>query len=380
MDVNDSTVKVERYCNFKMKEHPIPDLEIIDLDQTEATEERTDAADSADFEASEPTETKEAPARKKFRFNIHIVLLGAALLFVAAVVYRFFTWGEYVDQEEIFKDGPGEYSDTFDQFLPLTDEDGKTIHIDYSDGLSILVFGNSPFSDDKDSPDSLAHLISDMTDAVIYDCSVSNSYMAASGQPMDAYTPYQLVHLATTRLNASAYAGWEEALGEDLPPEAKDVYKTLSTIDLTDIDVAVFMYDATDYLLGHFMYSDENPTDVSYFTGNLEASIELLQSCAPNVRIIVMSPTYAFGVDENGEYESSDIITYGQAFLSTYVNKECYSCILRSVTFVDNLYGTITEDNAREYLTDNVHLNQKGRQLVAERFVEALTRFDPLPQ
>ena len=35
---------------------------------------------------------------------------------------------------------------------------------------------------------------------------------------------------------------------------------------------------------------------------------------------------------------------------------------------MDNLYGSITEDNADEYLVDNLHLNVKGRKLIAKRF------------
>ena len=84
---------------------------------------------------------------------------------------------------------------------------------------------------------------------------------------------------------------------------------------------------------------------------------------------------YAAAVDENGEYISSDIQRYGWDVLSTYVIRQCYSCNTRGVTFVDNLYGTITEDNAEQYLTDNLHLNTEGRRLVAERFLYALTYY-----
>ena len=62
--------------------------------------------------------------------------------------------------------------------------------------------------------------------------------------------------------------------------------------------------------------------------------------------------------------------------LSTYVIKEYTSCASRGVTFVDNLYGTITEDNAKEFLVDNLHLNVKGRKKVAERFSYALHYYD----
>ena len=90
-----------------------------------------------------------------------------------------------------------------------------------------------------------------------------------------------------------------------------------------------------------------------------------------------MSPTYAFAVDDEGKYISSDQYIYNdQDVLSTYVIKQFGYAYDREVTFVDNIYGTITEDNADEYLIDNIHLNTEGRKKVAERFVYALTYYD----
>ena len=100
------------------------------------------------------------------------------------------------------------------------------------------------------------------------------------------------------------------------------------------------------------------------------------QDFNPYCRIIVMSPTYAFAINEEGEYVSSDIQRYGQDVLSTYVIRQYASCATRSVSFVDNLYGTITEDNAEEYLIDNLHLNVEGRRRVAERFEYALNYYN----
>ena len=74
-------------------------------------------------------------------------------------------------------------------------------------------------------------------------------------------------------------------------------------------------------------------------------------------------------MDENGDHISSDMYVYNNRdVLSTYVIRECYSSNMHSVSFLDNLYGTITEDNAKEYLTDNLHLNVDGRKLIAKRF------------
>ena len=67
---------------------------------------------------------------------------------------------------------------------------------------------------------------------------------------------------------------------------------------------------------------------------------------------------------------------YGQDVLSTYVIKQCSSCIRNRVTFVDNLYGTVTGENADICLSDYLHLNVEGRKKIAERFVYALNYYN----
>ena len=46
------------------------------------------------------------------------------------------------------------------------------------------------------------------------------------------------------------------------------------------------------------------------------------------------------------------------------------------ISFVDNIYNTFNENNARDYLTDNLHLNAAGRRRIAERLVEAINYYN----
>lgn len=356
----------------------IPNIQIIDLEENEKEDEELPGYDEMD-DGQNPD-----PGVRRFNWQkaMHLTLLAVVVIVLGISIYRIINWGQFISQDEIFEDGEGTYSDTLDIFLPVLDAEGNAILPDSDEDLTILLLGNSPFSDDRDSPDGLANMVAEKTGANVINCSVSDSYMAAQwsylspeDMPWDAYTPYWLCALTCTDDFDEHYQKVAAILGDSAPPEADSVVETLSTIDMNTVDVMVLMYDATDYLLGHQMYNDDYYADIEQFTGNMEASIELIQKYFPHVRVIVMSPTYAFGIDDNGEYISSDIKTYGQHFLSTYVIKQYASCLNRSVTFVDNLYGTITEDNASEYLTDNVHLNVEGRKLVADRLIQALYYF-----
>ena len=342
----------------------MPDIEIVDLENdtmqdtdsgnfhsgntrsgsvhnfhTDSDDDIEDLYVDADEEIPEGEESA-APAGIRRFLNFHVLFALVLLIVVGVVGYRVTHWGQRISQSDIFKDGQGSYDDSWDSILPL------------------------------------ANLIAKETDTTVYNCSISGSYLAAQQlnydptvAPMDAYCLYWLVNLAVGVPLDGYYTDAANALGDKTPAEAEEVINTLKTLDFNTIDTVAIMYDATDYLSGNAMYSDENPTDPTQFTGNLEASIEVLQNYYPQIRIIVMSPTYAYAVDENGDYVSSDMYIYnGRDVLSTYVIKECYSANIHSVSFMDNLYGSITEDNADEYLVDNLHLNVKGRKLIAKRF------------
>lgn len=367
--------------NPAQSSHPIPDVEIINLEDDDNASSDS-AMDDAEPETDEEGLAPEA-SPKRFRINIHIVLAAVAVLFLVGIVYKFSNWGQFIDQSEIFKDGQGTYEDTYDEFLPLIDENGNRVTPDYSDGLTIVAFGNAPFADDRDSEDGLANMIAKKTNATVYNCSVSGSYMASQSgyydagiAPMDAYSLYWLVTLATGADITGYYTNAVKTLGEDVPPDAELAYETLTSIDFKEVDVITIMYDATDYLLGHKMYNFDNPTDITQFAGNLEASLELLQAVYPHIRIIVMGTPYAHAIDENGKYVSSNIQRYGQDVLSVYSIMEWNSCASRGVTFIDHLYGTITEGDADDCLVDNLHLNKAGREKIADRFADALFYFD----
>ena len=351
-------------------------------DQLKAGADKPDRSNADQVESKDDKETTEKKAGRGWRsfLNIHVLFAASVILIIAGIFWSVSHWGIRIDLDEIFKDGPGEYSDTFDSILPLlTDVENPA-----DDGITTIVcFGNAPFADDRDSEDNLANIIAKQANATVYNCAISGSYLASKlvfynveEAPIDAYNFYWLTHLAVGSPIEHFFTDTAKALGPDTPKEADEVLEILTTLDFNTVDVIAIMYDASDYLAGSAMYDDADHTNITCFTGNMEAGIELIKDVYPHIRIIVMSPTYAYALDDNGDYLSSDIVTYGWDVLPTYVIKQSDSASYQGVTFIDNLYGTINADNAPEYLTDHIHLNVEGRKKVAQRFVDALTYFD----
>lgn len=365
----------------------IPELNIIDLDKEPIenleSENFSHNISDEEYEHYEEFDDYDEPdSDRQFWFSKakwHLLFGAAVICIIALVGVRIWNYGTRDDLSNY----EGNYDlENYDNILPLLPKDGVAA---VDDGVTtIAVFGNAPFADDKDSEDNLARIIEKKTGATVYNLAIEGSYLSAVGdylgsdqEPIDAFNFYWLTTAFCLRnevLNTfdSIFAQHADVLSQ----EGIETYNTMMSLDFNTVDVIAIMYDGNDYLAGHQMYSDENPTDIYQFTGNMEAGIELIQQTYPHIRIIVMSPTYAFAINEEGDYVSSDQYRYGQDVLSTYVIKQAVSAYDREVSFVDNLYGTITEDNATEYLTDHIHLNLKGRELVADRFIYALNYYE----
>ena len=315
--------------------------------------------------------------------NPHLIFVVALLGILLFIFLRFSTWGQVIDLEEFFSHHEVEVQDdTLDTFLPLLDSEGNKVLT--KKNPTILFLGNSPLTDCKEEETGVVNLIQKQTQGTVYNFAIADSYMASHTMnyylpeyPLDPFCPYwMLLYMALGDALPYDLHNLPSMLGDSLPPEFPGILEQMDSIDMNTVDVIAIMYDATDYLLGHSPYNYDNPTDVTTFGGSLEGAIEIIQNTFPHIRIIVMSPTFAYALAEDGSYENSYLTAYHENdVLPTYVAMEGGSAVNRGVTFIDNFYGGFNEHNAEEYLTDHLHLNEKGRQLVADRFLSALEKY-----
>lgn len=316
----------------------------------------------------------------KKKINFHYITLGIAAIIILIVAVKLIVWNKGIQDDTVITSEDSDFDvEVMDYILPLHP---SLLEDHEDDGVTtVLCLGNSPFSDDRNAENNLTRLMEQELgeNAKVYNGSFKDSYMTAMLPTFseehinDAFSFYWV----STVLAVDNDQVLDRALNamEEVPSDVQESVDLIKSIDMNEIDVIAIMYDGNDYLAGRKTLDSENPTDIRTFTGALAAGIQLFQQTYPHVRIMVMSPTYAYGLDEDGEYVSSDMMNYGMGSLATYAILESDICYENSVSYIDNIYGSVNANNADKYLLDYIHLNEKGRQLVAERFAECLNLY-----
>ncbi len=304
---------------------------------------------------------------------VHIILLAAIILIAAVSVYRLHRWnqGTPLDTDTDDIDTSQFDIETLDMIIPM---DSSLLEGREDDGVTtILCLGNNPFSDDR-SDTGLAAQIAARTDAVVYDCAFPDS-SAACKYPVynpeytkDHFNFYYVVEcFRNNEFNAIS------SIANDEPdPRYAETVEVMKTVDMDKVDIIVVMYDSTDYNMGTPSDNPDTPNDVTAFTGGLRTTIENIKNTWPYIRIFVMSPTYAQYMDEDGKLHNGTTTDLGNGTLNHYLVKEADTIMDCGVSFIDNYFGTINEDNYKEYMTDHMHYNNAGREKLAERIAEII--------
>ncbi|MDO4333630.1 MAG: hypothetical protein Q4C58_13220 [Eubacteriales bacterium] len=309
------------------------------------------------------------------KINGHVIFFLVFAILLIIMVIRLAIWnrGQRTDYD------PNENTTEFDVELldyvqPL---DPAVLKGREDDGVTtILALGNDPLADDR-TENGLAALIEKESGAVIYNCAFPGSTIAMknaeynSNYPLDGLSLYWSA-AALCNQNFDLM----EAVVRDLNSEsANEALKTIKSVDLTKVDALVIMYDLQDYMGRRIVYDENNHRNLNTVYGALNATIQLFQEEYPYIRIYMLSPTYGTFTEGDGTTYDCDRDDLGNGTLVDYINWELEACRSNGITFIDNYYGAVSMDHP-DCLTDGFHLNQEGRQRVADRFMDVFAPSD----
>ena len=359
------------------------DTSILSDDDTYKNTDYDEDFDEDKDEDENDDDTASPHHGKKGGFNFHLIAIGLIAVILLVIIVKLVMWNIGEKDDDTIDNTDAFNTEAMDNIVPLNASDISETTID--DDLNILFLGNGQLARDKDSEDNLANIIKRKTGAnKIYNCAIDGSYMSMTNETYksrfiyDAFSFYMLTTTFTVdnqKILKWARRDLTESQGS-VPADVEDALTTLSTVDFDELDTICIYYDSSDYQKQQLPFDDANSSNVNTYAGALEAGLLLIKETYPHVRIIVMSPTFCYYVDDKGDYYSSYDESMVEWPLYVYVIHEQDTCYLNNVSFVDNFYGSIYGEIADDYLIDNVNLNRAGNELLADRFIYALNRFN----
>ncbi len=147
----------------------------------------------------------------------------------------------------------------------------------------------------------------------------------------------------------------------------------LSDIDFQNVDILVIEHGTNDYNAGKELDNPENSYDIDTFGGALRNSLRLLKEKYPEMQIVLVTPLYCeFGDELDKPCYSTDL---GNGTLDVYVELEQEIAKEFGVICIDAYHESgIWEENAKEYLSDGLHLSDKGVFLISEFLAKELEK------
>ena len=317
---------------------------------------------------------QKAPVKKEkpFRLNIHLILLAVIALIVIFCAVKLYIWNKGVPSDYDPNRQTTDFdTEAMDYIIPLAPDklEGRE-----DDGVTtILCLGDDPFSLDQ-GPGGLAEQIAAKTGATVYNGSFTGTTMAVQfedyndGYILDAFA---FVNVAKS-LASGNFDLLSTAASYSFDQAFPQTVSTLESIDMNTLDMICIMYDGSDYINRRPCEDPNHPDNPQTYTGALRSGVQAIQEAWPHIRIVVMSHTFCHNVNEEGNFENGDRVDLGNGTLSHYLQKELDTTSELGVSFIDNFYGSINEDNYLDYMTDYIHFNDAGRDLLATRFAECI--------
>lgn len=330
------------------------------------------------------SDAQNEPEKKGFRINIHAILIAAIVIILGVSAYELVRWNK---GERITLD-PDEDTSMFDievldELIPMAPEDyaGHT----FDDETTVLLLGNGDLSFSRLGDDGLDQLIADKAGVTVYNASfpyptlaTRNLAMIEKNYPDDIYS---LTYLADA-ICTGDFSEIDRVTAEyhEDGVSTQTSAKVLKSVDFNNLDVIVIMYDASDYFEGRAIENPKDDEERCTIVGSLNYSIRRIKQAYPHIRIIVSSLFYTDGLDADGNSYDPDKVDAGNGTLSNYFYNELNTCTELSVSFLDNFYGTINQDNYTQYVDPSredgyIKLTPEGRQVLAERIAYAINKY-----
>lgn len=311
---------------------------------------------------------------------IHIIMLFLIVTVLGVSIYKLYVWNHKTTPSEPIVD-TGEFDTETEDFYVLVDVSTLS-HYDADKPLNIVFLGDGLFGDYRDET-GVPEKVAKLTGANVYNCGFSNTSMSTKNMEYDSSYGLDALSFYFVSLSIANQEGYDllrngtRNATEGVEDYFMETIDMMDTIDFNDVDVIVINYGVEDYLQSKEIESNHDTLyDPTIFCDALHQGVRWLHKAYPDIQFIVMSPTFCYYEDSDGNKNPADTYKNDQkSTVSGYMIAEKNAAVSENCTFLDNYLGIdVNAETADEYFTDSSKFpNEKGRDAIAERIANAVT-------
>ena len=150
--------------------------------------------------------------------------------------------------------------------------------------------------------------------------------------------------------------------GTDYFPDTVD---QLEAIDFSNVELVLIQHGLNDYYNGIPIYNEKDSWDEYTFTGALRCSLAALRRINPDMRILLVTPTYTWYWAKNLTCEEYDA---GYGVQEDYIRAEMEVAEEFGIEVLDVYHDVFPHETWADsglYTLDGMHPNEAGRELLA---------------
>lgn len=146
----------------------------------------------------------------------------------------------------------------------------------------------------------------------------------------------------------------------------------LSMVDFLQVEIVLIQQGLNDYHGGVPIENPQDPYDEYTFLGALRSAVRDLRKVNPEVRIVLVTPTYTWYIFTGLTCEE---MNQGGGILEDYVEAEIRVAEELGIEVIDVYHDFFPHEKWEDkdlYMRDGLHPNEEGRKLLAEKIAAYL--------
>lgn len=146
----------------------------------------------------------------------------------------------------------------------------------------------------------------------------------------------------------------------------------LEKIDFSAVELVLIMHGLNDYYSGVPIHNEKDSYDEYTFIGALRSAIEFLRQANPDMRIVLVTPTYSWHLYLG---QTCEEYNGGGGVQEDYIDAEMELAQELGIEVIDVYHDVYPHENWEDwalYTEDGLHPNESGRELLTDIIVEYL--------